>query len=106
MPGHGRRVLRAYMLPVLGEMAIASVDVAAVMQVLAPMWKGMPETGSRVRARIESVLDFAASRGWRTAENPARWRGHLANLLPAPGRIAERPALCSDAICRGPGFHT
>lgn len=47
-----------------------------------------PETASRVRQRIEAVLDYAGARGWRSGENPARWRGHLANLLPAKSRVA------------------
>jgi integrase len=58
------------------------------MQALEPLWNQAPETASRVRGRIESVLDWAAARGYRTGENPARWRGHLANLLPNRRRIA------------------
>jgi integrase len=66
------------------------------MRVLEPIWHRMPETASRLRGRIESVLDYAAAHGWRSGENPARWRGHLAKLLPPPSRIAKvkhHPAL-------------
>lgn len=76
------------MIPVLGDRAIEAVDVAAVMRVLELMRRLVPETASRVRARIEAVLDFASARGWRSSENCARWRGHLANLLPASRKVA------------------
>jgi integrase len=59
------------------------------MRVLEPVWREKTETASRLRGRIESVLDYATARGWRSGENPARWRGHLDNLLPARGKIAK-----------------
>ena len=59
------------------------------MQVLEPIWREKTETASRLRGRIESVLDYAKARGWRGGENPARWRGHLDNLLPARGKVAK-----------------
>jgi integrase len=59
------------------------------MRVLEPLWREKTETAARLRGRIEAVLDYATARGWRTGENPARWRGHLANLLPAPSKIAK-----------------
>ena len=64
---------------------------ALVMRVLDPIWNKVPETASRVRSRIELVLDYAAARGWRTGDNPARWRGHLDKLLPKPAK-AKRAA--------------
>ena len=60
----------------------------ACLAALEPIWRTKPETATRVRGRIESVLDYATSREWRSGENPARWRGHLANLLPARGKFA------------------
>jgi integrase len=57
--------------------------------VLEPIWRDKPKTASRLRGRIEAVLDYASARGWRTGDNPARWRGHLANLLPAAGKLAR-----------------
>ena len=83
-----RNTLATYAGPVMGKMPVAKVDVAAVSRVLEPIWREKPETASRLRGRIESVLDFAAARGWRTGENPARWRGHLENLFPARAKIA------------------
>ena len=59
------------------------------MRVLEPIWRTKTETAARLRGRIELVIDYAAAHGWRTGENPARWRGHLAKLLPAPGKIAK-----------------
>jgi hypothetical protein len=59
---------------------VAGVDTALVMRCLEPIWKDKAETASRLRGRIESVLDWATVRGYRTGDNPARWRGHLAKL--------------------------
>ncbi len=72
----------------IGRTPVASVTTGDVMRVLQPLWREKTETASRLRGRVESVLDYAAAHGWRTGENPARWRGHLAKLLPAPSRIA------------------
>jgi integrase len=59
------------------------------MKVLEPIWSTKPETAGRLRGRIESVLDWAAVRGYRQGENPARWRGHLAKLLPARAKVRK-----------------
>jgi hypothetical protein len=74
---------------VFGSFPVSQVDTGAVMRVLEPMWHRKPETASRLRGRIEAVLDYATAPGWRTGANPARWRGHLKNLLPATSRIAR-----------------
>ena len=63
---------------------VNEVDTEAVLKVLQPIWDRLPETAKRLRGRIEKVLDAAAVRGFRTGENPARWRGHLQNLLAKP----------------------
>ena len=65
-----------------------AVDTGLVLKVLEPIWATKPETAGRLRGRIESILDFAKVRGYRDGENPARWRGHLAKLLPARARCA------------------
>jgi hypothetical protein len=62
---------------------VQAVDVGLVLKSAEPIWTAKPETASRVRGRIESILDWAAARGYRKGESPARWRGHLENLLPA-----------------------
>ena len=88
--------LKAYVYPTLGELSVADIDVGLVMGVLEPIWTEKPETASRVRGRIETVLDWAAARKYRGGENPARWRGHLDKLLPARSKVAKvkhHPAL-------------
>ena len=84
-----RNTLDTYARPVLGNLGVAVVDTGAVMRVLEPIWREKPETASRLRGRIESVLDYATARGWRTGDNPARWRGHMDNLLPSRAKIAR-----------------
>jgi integrase len=98
---HRRQVpntFKAYAYPVIGKLPVAAIDTALVMQVLeqnaAPegaepksFWLAKTPTASRVRERIEAVLDYATSREFRHGENPARWKGHLENLLPKPSAI-------------------
>ncbi|GAN76274.1 tyrosine-type recombinase/integrase [Acidisphaera rubrifaciens] len=81
--------LTTYAYPVIGRMPVGAIGTAEVTAVLDPIWTTKPETASRVRGRIEAVLDYATARGLRTGDNPARWRGHLANLLPARGKVAR-----------------
>ena len=91
-----RNTLETYAYPVLGALPVQGVDVALVMKVLEPIWATKTETASRVRGRIESVLDWASARGYRLGENPARWRGHLENLLPRRSKVQKvehHPAL-------------
>ncbi len=88
--------LQSYAFPVFGDWPVQQVDSEAVMRVLRPLWDRAPETGSRLRGRIEAVLDAAAARGWRAGENPARWKGHLASRLPSPRKVKateHHPAL-------------
>jgi integrase len=79
--------LQTYVYPVMGALPVHAVDVSLVMKVLDPIWSTKPETASRVRGRIESVLDWATARGYRQGENPARWKGHLENLLPKKSKV-------------------
>ena len=81
--------LATYVYPVIGDLPVAEVDTPHVLSILEPIWKGKPETASRVRGRIETVLDSAKARGYRQGENPARWRGHLAQILPARTRLSR-----------------
>jgi integrase len=82
-----RQTVASYMNPVLGALDVQVVDVGLVMKAIEPIWTVKPETAGRVRGRIESILDWATTRGDRTGENPARWRGHLENLLPARSKV-------------------
>jgi integrase len=79
--------LTTYVYPSFGSLPVQAIDVGLVMKALEPIWTEKPETASRVRGRIESVLDWATARGYRQGENPARWRGHLENLLPKKTKV-------------------
>ena len=73
--------LNTYASPVFGHLPVAEIDTGLVVKCLTPIWESKTETASRVRGRIESVLGWATTSGYRTGENPARWKGHLENLL-------------------------
>ena len=79
--------LDAYAYPHFGSLPVQAVDVGLVLKAIEPIWTVKPETASRVRGRIEIVLDWATARGYRQGENPARWRGHLENLLPPRSKV-------------------
>jgi len=81
--------LSAYASPVIGALAVQAIDTGLVLKVLEPIWGTKTETASRVRGRIESVLDWATVREYRRGENPARWRGHLDKLLPARSKVQK-----------------
>jgi integrase len=87
--GQWRATLEAYAYPHMGDLPVGRVGTAEVLAALEPIWTTKPETASRVRGRIESILDYARTREWRSGENPARWRGHLDNLLPARSKVAK-----------------
>jgi integrase len=79
--------LATYAEPTVGSLPVQAIDTGLVMKVLEPIWATKPETASRLRGRIESILDWARVRGYRAGENPARWRGHLDHLLPARSKV-------------------
>jgi integrase len=79
--------LATYVNPIFGALPVQAIDTALVMKAIEPIWTEKPETASRVRGRIESILDWARARGFRQGENPARWRGHLENLLPKRSKV-------------------
>jgi integrase len=82
-----RNTLAQYAYPVMGNTPVHLIDTDLVLKALRPIWNTKPETASRLRARIEKVLDVAKVEGRRTGENPARWAGHLNVLLPAPAKV-------------------
>ena len=84
-----KNTLATYVYPVIGELPVAEVGTAHVLQILEPIWKAKAETASRVRGRMETVLDAAKARGYRDGENPARWRGHIAQILPVRSRLTR-----------------
>lgn len=84
-----RNTIATYANPKLGKMLVRDVGLPNILAVLEPIWKTKTETASRLRGRIESVLDWATARDYRAGPNPARWKGLLDTLLPAPGKIAK-----------------
>jgi integrase len=80
--------LRDYCAGIRG-VPIDRIDTPAVLRAIEPIWMEKTETASRVRGRIESVLDWCTVRGYRTGDNPARWKGHLSEVLPARGQVAK-----------------
>jgi integrase len=96
-----RNTLKRYAYPVFGHLPAREVDEPLVLQVLRPIWHTKTETAGRVRGRIESVLDWAKVHKQRAGENPARWRGNLAMVLPKQSDIQEvrhHPALPFERI--------
>jgi integrase len=94
--GQWEATLKTYAYPVIGALPVQSIDTALVMKVLDPIWSMKSETASRVRGRIETVIDTAKARGEYIGENPARWKGHLETLLPQRSKVRKvknHPAL-------------
>jgi integrase len=92
--------LATYADPIIGVLPVQAIDTQVVLKVLqqhveaergpaGEFWQARPETASRLRGRIENVLDWARVRGYRAGENPARWRGHLDHLLPARSKVRK-----------------
>ena len=81
--------LETYVYPVMGDLAVSDIETTHVLAAIEPIWKDKAETASRVRGRIETVLDAAKVREYRTGENPARWRGHLSLILPARTKLSR-----------------
>jgi integrase len=79
--------LKDYVYPVFEDLPVQAIDLGLVLKAIEPVWKTRTETASRVRGRIESVLDWATVRGYRKGDNPARWRGHLESLLPGRSKV-------------------
>lgn len=81
--------LKTYAYPEFGSLPVQSVETELVMKVLEPIWTNKTETANRVRSRVESILDWAKTKKYRQGENPARWRGHIENLLPPPSKVRK-----------------
>jgi integrase len=96
-----KNTLTSYAGPVIGKLPVEDVDTGMVMQILQPIWTTKNETASRLRGRIEVILDWAKVNGHRSGENPARWRGHLDHLLAARRKVRKgkhHPALPYEQI--------
>lgn len=91
-PKHAQQwenTLKTYAFPTLGKMAVKDVEISHVIKVLEPQWHTKTETMTRVRQRIEAVIAWATVNGHRSGDNPARWKGNLDAVLPAPAKIAK-----------------
>jgi integrase len=89
--------IATYVNPVIGDLSVQAIDTTAVMRVLEqeagkpprPFWQARPDSAGRVRGRIEAILNWASARGYRTGDNPARWRGHIDRLVPALSKLRK-----------------
>lgn len=90
--------------PVMGHLRVADIKLAHVLDVLQPIWSNKTETASRLRGRIEAVLDWATARGYRDGANPARWKGHLDQLLARPSKIAKPKHYAALPLDEMPAF--
>ncbi len=88
--GQWRSTLISYAFPVIGKLAMRDVTLSHIIKILEPIWATKTETASRLRGRIEAVLDWAIVREYRPKDNPARWHGYLDKILPSPGKIAKK----------------
>lgn len=84
-----RNTLETYAYPVIGSLMVKDVDLSHILTILEPLWASKTETATRLRGRLEQVLDWATARGYRAGLNPARWRGHLDKLLARPSKVAK-----------------
>ncbi|MBT3764962.1 MAG: tyrosine-type recombinase/integrase [Rhodospirillales bacterium] len=93
--------LKTYAYPLIGDIRVSDIETAHINSCLLPIWKIKTETAKRLRGRIENILDWAKVSGYREGDNPARWRGHLDKLLPAPSKLAKvvhHPALDYEKV--------
>jgi len=90
--------------PVIGKVPVRDVDMALVLRVLEPIWHAKTETASRLRGRIESVIDWSIALGYRADSNPARWKGLLDKILVAPSKVVRRKPQPAMPYVDMPGF--
>ena len=99
-----KNTLETYAYPTIGQLEVKAVDTQHVLGVLREIWTTKTETASRVRQRIEAVLDYATAIKARSGDNPARWKGHLDHLLPKPGKVAKVEHHAALDWRQGPAF--
>jgi len=99
-----RSTLETHAFPILGSVPVDQIQTSDVMRILNPIWESTTETASRLRGRIEKIVDWCTARGLRSGENPARWRGHLSALLPPPSKLRKVKHHAAMAYGDVPGF--
>jgi integrase len=96
--------IRKYVSPAIGKLPVDVIDTALIMKVLQPIWDRIPESASRLRGRIESILDWATVSGFRHGENPAAWKGRLEHLLAAPRKVKPKENMAAMPYSAVPAF--
>jgi len=96
--------LAAYAFPVVGKLSLRDIRQEHILKILEPIWTTKTETATRVRGRMESILDWAKVKGLRSGENPAAWKGHLDHMLPAPTRLKKVEHLTAVPVREMPDF--
>ena len=96
--------LKKYAYPVLGALQVRDITATHVIQAIEPIWATKTETATRVRSRIELVLDYASARGLRQGPNPARWRGNLDAALPKASKITQIEHHAAVRVVDAPAF--
>jgi integrase len=96
--------LATYASPILGPLPVQNIDTGLILRVLQPLWQEKPETASRVRSRLEAILGWATVRGYRSGDNPARWKGLLDHLLPSHRKVRPVQHLASLPFAELPSF--
>jgi len=82
--------INRYADPIIGDLPVSEINLPEILAVLKPIWTEKTDTANRLRLRIEQVLNWAKVSGYRTGENPARWAGHLSEILPKPNKIKKK----------------
>jgi integrase len=99
-----RSTIETYALPVLGKMPVSEIEVRDILRVLEPIWLEKTNTAQRLRGRIEAILAWATVGGYRTGDNPARWKGNLDVILPKPSRVAAADNRAAVALADVPDW--
>jgi integrase len=102
--GQWTSTLETYAFPVIGQLSVDAITEHHVIAVLEPIWTTKSETASRLRGRIESILDWARVRGHREGENPARWKGHLDKVFPAQSQVHQVRHFQAMSVADTPKF--
>jgi len=84
---HWRRSIERYAMPIIDDMVVADIETRHIETILEPIWKEKNVTATALRGRLESVLSFATVKGYRSGDNPARWKDNLKELLPKPSKV-------------------
>ncbi|BCK77357.1 bacteriophage P4 integrase [Acetobacter aceti NBRC 14818] len=88
-PKNWRRSLELHAYDLIGDKPVAQIETDDILSILRPIWVEKTETADKLRGRMERILDYARTHGWRVGENPARWKGHISAILPKPSNVSK-----------------